>query len=450
MNVRVCLCSALTVAAIAAGAGLASAQVVQPPPRIGGLFGGERTPLPNRAQHELEVVTNLLGGYDDNISGDGVGVSTDPFAPRRSGTTALATSDLRYRRIGPASNVQFSLGGNVNAFRNIDVKPLVGGNANLNASRRFGGTTISGGGQVDYRPTFTFGVLDSRAASGVALQLDPTSGVSQIRSLNLGGVGSVSQQWNPRHRTDFFSSISRNTYTGDALDMRSINIGLDHSWSLSRRNGIQVHYGGTRQESLVTDNQPVDSHTLSLGPQIRIPVSRTRTLSFAGGPGVIHVRARAVSGGTVNYTTPTGFFTSSLDLGRTWALTGDWHRQASLLDGLSRQSFLTDSTSLSLGGQISRSWTVAATGSYSQGGAHKGDPGSFESVSGTMQLQYGLTRCCSLVGGYTYYQHRIEDIALLAPGFPRRFERNSVRIGITTWLPLYGSFPGGRRASGRN
>lgn len=452
MTIRASICAGFAVAWLGAGSEIASAQVVQLPPRTGGgLFGGERTPPPNRARHELEVVSNLLGGYDDNISGDGVGVSTDPFAPRRSGTTALATTDLRYRRTGPASNVQFSLGGNINAFRNIDVNPLVGGNTNLTASRRFGKTTIGGGAQLDYRPTFSFGVLDSRAASGVAISLDPTSGVSEIRSLNFGGVTSVSEQWNSRNRTDFFGSIARNSYTGDGLDMRSINIAADHNWSISRRHGLQVHYGGTRQtsEGVGHDNQPVDSHTLSIGPQLRFAVSRTRTLSFSGGPGVIYVRARSVSDDLVTYSSPTGFFTSSLDLGRTWALTADWHRQASLLDGLSRQSFLTDSMALSVGGYVGRKWTLAATGSYSQGGAHKGDPGSFESVSGTTQVQYGLTRCCSVVGGYTYYQHQIEDVALLSPGFPRHFERNSVRIGITTWLPLYGSFSPGRRG-GRN
>ena len=87
---------------------------------------------------------------------------------------------------------------------------------------------------------------------------------------------------------------------------------------------------------------------------------------------------------------------------------------------------------------------VSITGTYSDGKAHEGDTGSFSSLGGTAQIQYAVSRCCSLVTSYSYYEHRILDVAAVPTGFPSDFTRNAVRFGMTVWLPLYGTFPADR------
>jgi hypothetical protein len=143
-----------------------------------------------------------------------------------------------------------------------------------------------------------------------------------------------------------------------------------------------------------------------------------------------------------NYVTPSAFVGTRLDLGRTWAVAFDAHRDVTMLDALSPQSFVNEVVSLQLGGRLARSWLLALNGSWSEGKAHQGDLGSFEAGNGSAQVQYNLTRCCSVVGGYTFYTHRLRDIEAVPAGFPRRFERNAVSVGISIFLPLYGQFSG--------
>jgi hypothetical protein len=50
-------------------------------------------------------------------------------------------------------------------------------------------------------------------------------------------------------------------------------------------------------------------------------------------------------------------------------------------------------------------------------------------------------------GSYSYYNHRLRDLTNIPVGFPNRFNRNAVNVGVTIWLPLYGSFPAGRPAT---
>jgi hypothetical protein len=159
----------------------------------------------------------------------------------------------------------------------------------------------------------------------------------------------------------------------------------------------------------------------------------------------------AAQDGPLEYLAPSGSLQARVDLGRTWSLSADAHRDVTVLDGVTLQSFLTDVGSLWLGGGIGESWQVVLTGSFSRGAPHEGEIGSFESATGRAQLQYAFTSCCAVVGTYSYYSHLMRDVSSLAPGFPNRAENNAVRVGMTFWLPLYGRFAGtGRFQTGRN
>ena len=167
------------------------------------------------------------------------------------------------------------------------------------------------------------------------------------------------------------------------------------------------------------------------------------------------MRVRAVSAieedGRLDYLAPSVFGRARLDLGRTWSVSADAHRDVTVLEGVTQQSFLTDIGSLWLGGSVGESWVVVLSGSFSRGAGHESELGSFEAITGRAQLQYAFASCCTVLAAYSYYSHLLRDLSDLAPGFPSRAERNSVRVGMTFWLPIYGRFGRTRQfQTGRN
>lgn len=442
---------------IGASALPAGAQVLQVPPRstpgdvevrtTAGLFGGQRPAGPNARQRQLTLSLNTFGGYDDNLSPQG-GVQASPFTQRRSSATAGLSGNVRYVQSRPSSMLDTSGYADVNHFPSTGIQPLVGGGGNLRVTKRvFSRTDVAAGIQGDHRPTFMLGLVGSTVTSGIPAVAAP--GFTEITSNSASAYGSLSQAWTARQRTGFTAAHSRNTF--GEIGQRSSSGGIDHSWEASRAIGVRSSYSLSRIVSRDPDGREheIDSHMLSAGFVYRMQISRTRTATFGAGPGVTSVRApNALDTGRVDYLAPSGYATVRVDLWRTWAVAADWRREATVISGLTRQSFLTNAAGLSFGGDITRDMTMTVVAMYFNGAPHEGDAGSFDSVNSTAQLQYNVSRCCSIFGNYSYGRHDLRDVAAVPEGFPRRFERNATRIGMTMYLPLYGTFPaGGRRAT---
>ena len=65
---------------------------------------------------------------------------------------------------------------------------------------------------------------------------------------------------------------------------------------------------------------------------------------------------------------------------------------------------------------------------------------STDVAGGRLELRYALKNWAAIFTTYAYYHHRIEDPQLTASGFPPRYDRHSVRVGMTIWAPLFGTF----------
>jgi hypothetical protein len=133
-----------------------------------------------------------------------------------------------------------------------------------------------------------------------------------------------------------------------------------------------------------------------------------------------------------------------IDLGRTWAIAADARRQVSMLEGLTLQSFVTTAATLWVGGNLGNRTLVSWTGTHSRGASHAGESGAYSSAGMSAQAEYTVSRCCAILMNYSYYEHQVLDVAAVPVGFPTVYERNTARVGVTVWLPLYGTFPGGR------
>jgi hypothetical protein len=177
------------------------------------------------------------------------------------------------------------------------------------------------------------------------------------------------------------------------------------------------------------------------GIELRKRVSRSRTMQFNVNGGAMHVRTTSEADNRLfDYVTPSASVGVQLDAGRTWAFAFNANRDVSVIEAVTSQSFVSDSYSLWLGGRVAPSWLLAFYGSWSQGSPHEGEVGSFEAGNGSAQVQYNVATCCSILGSYEFYTHRLRDIAAIPAGFPSRFERNALVVGVTIFLPLYGQF----------
>jgi len=140
---------------------------------------------------------------------------------------------------------------------------------------------------------------------------------------------------------------------------------------------------------------------------------------------------------------PSGHGTVRMDVGRTWAVSGDYRRSASALPGVSLETFSTDAMNLRADGMMGRRLTSAFALSYANGRSNIGlDLGRYRSYSATAQMQYGLSRCCAMSVNYDYYNYKLEGLVGLPTDLPRAYDRNAIRFGFTLWVPLYGSYSG--------
>lgn len=386
---------------------------------------------------------DLFGGYEDNISPDGSGTPTSPVALQRSGVIGTVGSLVRYRQGSATSGFEASGQTSVNSFRNMGVRPLVGATGSVQGNTRKFKTDLNVAASTEYRPTFTFGILGSGLSDEVSTPpIDPTAGIMEMQSINSTVYVSAANQWSSRQWTTVSGTYARGSYGTGGLDMASRSAGVSYNRNLSRRTSIQTIY--TRFHQTVVDAGgviPVDSDQGTIGFEYRHLVSRNRNLVFSGGGGAVYVSTLSVlDDSPFDYVAPSGYAVVRLDLGRTWSLTADARRSVTMVEGVTPQSFLTDTVSVAVGGGIGRRFTVAATSTYSGGSPHEGQTGSFDMLNGVAQVDFALKSWCAMFGSYSYGEYSFGDEAAVPPGYPSRSERNAIRVGLTIWLPLYGTF----------
>jgi hypothetical protein len=125
------------------------------------------------------------------------------------------------------------------------------------------------------------------------------------------------------------------------------------------------------------------------------------------------------------------------ELGRTWGAGLTYSRNVDFLETF-LAPVMSDSLVASIGGTFSRklqfqSYVGASRGSV---GFEGGDSGYYTYYAGT-SLTYGLTRLLGLGTSYSYYISRYESGVPLPPGYPPKFDRNSVRANLNVQLPMF-------------
>lgn len=437
------------------------AQGVQRPQRAyRGLFGGGPPPDPNRSRQELTLATSVVGGYDDVVSPEASG----SLAPQtgQSGYTGFADAELRYWRGHQARSFELNARGFSNAFGGVVADPSFGGSGRIRAM-----TNVGSRSQIDlsqdlrYEPFLVLGAYDALQGSvdpALLPDSNPTQGFISQRSWSSSSTARFSRRWSRRHNANATYTFNRREYLDDfGNDSRTHTAGLEYGWSFSRnarlRSSYQYSDGQFEGEGSNASTSLLDQ-TVEVGLAHERRLSPTRRAAWSIGAGGTYVR-HPVSGTrpAAEYWIPSGSATARIDMGRSWALAADYRRALTVLEGITLESFTSDTASIRVDGLLGRRYDAAFVVGFANGRASllSQHTGSYETYSGSIQLRTALARCCAALVNYSYYYHRLRDVPDLPPGLSSEFDRGALRVGFNVWLPLYGSYSdGSRRPRGRN
>jgi hypothetical protein len=218
---------------------------------------------------------------------------------------------------------------------------------------------------------------------------------------------------------------------------------LRESWNASASAALFGSYEFARnyQSGEAEGEGRARVHTSELGWRLERRLIPRRESAFQVQGGVAHVSTFSVSGApALTRLQPVGSATIQKNFAGGWTslLTGG--REVSSLNGLTSEPFVTTQAEARLSGTVARRLGIGLSGSYSRGESTSDTAGSFEGSSASARLQYGLARWGGMFASYDYYQHVTLEIPVALPSFTPTYEGHVWRVGLTMWLPLYGTF----------
>jgi hypothetical protein len=156
----------------------------------------------------------------------------------------------------------------------------------------------------------------------------------------------------------------------------------------------------------------------------------------------------------VDYWAPYGEAAAQFDFSRTWDATVNYRRGTTVLPEVTSESFVTDAISFGFGGVIGSRLEVDTNAGLSTGttAAAAGSEAQNKTITWSSQARWGFSRKFAVTAAYDYYKYEFSSVGDLPAGFPPGSSRNTIRVGVTIWLPLLGNYvaerPNGR--SGRS
>lgn len=431
----------------------AAAQVMQGPAGASrGVFGSSGgTSAPS-----LSLTVDFDGGYDAvdvPESEDGA----DRFQPLQSGWGGTTATSLRFQSGRPD---QFMLVQGAGSFSRqqissgVQAVDILQGNTSAQGAFRLGrrgGATMLGG--VAYEPTYVFGAFDSLSGnadpSASALEAtpsatgDPAVTLTSQRWLTKRAGGGAYYNWTARQRMTLgYEGLWIAPVSGPGFRSSAHATTLNHVWRPRSTTDFELALRHERTPQVSEQGLEQRLGTVTAESRVRYTrrLSPSRTLSFMGGVGAVRIDASASPNRAAFVaTSPALSGTARLDV-RAWALSFSARHDITVLNGLSPEPFRSTAATASIDGMAWRRLLLSLTGGYVRGLTLQGRDGSFDQrlVNALMRLALGTHT--GIVVQYGYNDHAFRDVPVASPTLPLEFGRNSIRVGLTIWLPVYGSF----------
>jgi hypothetical protein len=419
-------------AAVFAATGLsaagAAAQMLAPPTQrpIAGAFGRPAS------DDGLAASFRTFEAYDDDQLGEGQG-SLDPRTQKSGRYDGLDTS-VTFRR--KSRRITFDANGQsaMRYYRSLEDMVTTRSDLNVRLAGEYPRTRFSVMQMASYAPYFSYSTLPQLydpqpgavVPEGQFLTRRPALITQSFASLGQTfGRATVTLSGNSQ-RTDFREEA------GNQLRADTASAGV--LYHLNRDVGIVARYTLQRgQYDLFTaspDIQQFHSYELGIDYDHALSLTRRSTLGFATGTTAVRDSTGAPQYRLI------GDARFSREIGRTWHATASFHRGAGLIAGFTHPIF-ADGVQVGLTGALSRRLTLWTSAGMSSGEVTdvRRHNGTYNYI-GSGRLQFALSRMLALTGEYDYYQYQFDGSEGLPPGFPLHLTRQSIRVGLSLWLPL--------------
>jgi hypothetical protein len=437
---------ALVIIAIAVLPLCAFAQPPQPARPFRSLFNA-RPQQPGREQ-SLVLTVSGYGGYDDNVIGGQAGAGTDPRAQVGGGVVGT-DAGLAYTKMAERTQFIANVGGGARYFPNSSTLSAASYSAGAGLSYQLAHRTrIQVGQNVGFQPYYQLGLFagfpDQSLGAVQPSNLDYT--VLKRSSILLGTRASLDQQLSRRSTLtldyDFFDqsfeSGNDQTSTGEltspsnnAADLQSHGAGIHFRRQVSRYMSVRLGYQYRHAIYSFPERRTVDGHNIDAGVDYSrsLPLSRHTTLSFSTGSTMVSFDGR-------RYYNVTGNANLSHQFTPNWQGRVAYNRDLSFVASLLQPMF-ADSVTTQLQGILARRVMVTLTGGYLSGQLGLAQETTHvHTATGAFSLVYAFTDFLGATADYSYYSYNFSNNTELPTGLRPRLDRNSVRGGLTVWLPL--------------
>lgn len=434
-RVVVCATALLGLAALPS-----AAQSVRPERPYEGIFASG----PDRDQR-LDAMWSVFGVYDDNVTAD-----TASYDPRYqvNGTYGLAAGSMSYVRQDLHGSL--AVDGHLSSryYSNLSQLSSSEGAASLTFAHAFGSrrrTSVNLFQSAQYLPYYRLAVLGegTPSASPVAGNViaPPSSGISPDTALTAmttyGFDGRVQVIQRIAERSSIAADYGyRYTHMANVADpFRWQLANARFTSGITRYLSLRLGYGyGLAYDGFHPEQRGVVNQNLDLGVDYARPLSRSRRTRVAFSSGTTMVSYQGQTWYEV-----IGDGTLTREFGRTWNTSLNYHRGVQYVEGVAAP-LNANTIQLRLAGLPTRRLQTSLQAAYSLGQVGFGATASdYTSASAIANVRFAINRMFQLESEYGYYLHDFQHSAVIAPFVPMRLERQSIRFGITGWLPVYRS-----------
>jgi hypothetical protein len=387
----------------------------------------------------LDVSFDVAEAYDDNLLGEaGVFSSSShqvsglysEFAPQlnfqshgqRAQGAVTATSNLRY----------YSRSGNtvLNSYS-------IGAGLNGHFSSR---TTLSLNQSVTYSSSYLYGLFANLAPPRPGDVAPPApdyalgSAAYHAYSTAIGFSRAITPRASVSATADFqYSDFSEGNPTYS--DLRSYDAAGQYAYSLSRNTKMRVRY--TYRHAEYSRRLRPTEHDVDIGVDYSKPLSATRrtSLGFSLGPRMVDTvgPGLGLAGGQIYRMVGDAYVNHPIS--RTWDAQASYRRGMNFLEGLPAPVF-SDGITVTSSGFLNRRTDLLFGAAYAGSNSVVGAQSPLVSYTGNVRLRVALNRKWAAYAAYLFYKYDFSQQLLVPIGLPPHLTRNSVRVGVTAWVPV--------------
>jgi len=409
----------------------------QPPPRVErpyrGLFGGGV----GNTEQLLTLTASLGAGYDDNVLADATGRGGSTADPRaaQSGTFGQFAGDVSYGLDRTRVSFSASAATSSRYFPDLPAKFLGTHSGSVGTSLQLAeGTRVMANHTTTYQPFQTLDLFPRLFETSFGQAQPGRQELSARLEDYLTHSSSVelTQRISRRSALVFSYAYRLSDFQERDGDFTTQSAGGRFTLGLMRGLGLRLGYAySDGQYARLVDTRVVRGHNLDVGVDFNraLSFSRRTTLSFGTGSAAIVDRDRT-------YYRVTGNARLNREIGRTWNASLAYNRGVGFVETFSEPLF-SDSLTVGVGGMVNRRLQITSSIASSVGDVGlSGNGNGFDTYTGTVGVNFGLTRYMGLGVNYSYYRYSFESGVFLPAGFSREMDRQSVQAHLRVWVPL--------------